>query len=480
MSLATTDPAADATGTEPSSSAVGSVGMPGTFRAEVTSLTVLALPLIGAQLAQISMNAVDTVMAGWLGPRDLAAVAIGGNIWIPIYVIGIGILLAVTPSVAQLYGAGQREEIGPLVRQGLWLGAIVTAMVFVVVLLLIDPLLDLVQASADLHSLARGYVLSIALGTPGQALFNVLRNYCEGLGRTGPSLWVSLTALPVNVALNYVLMYGAFGLPRLGAIGCGIASALTMWFMAACLLLVVLSVDEFRRDELFSRWDRPRFDAIARLFLVGGPIAVSFFVECALFCSVGLILARMGEQIVGGHQIALNVASITFMVPLGVALAVTIRVGQAIGAGDPRAARRTGLAGNLLSLSFMGCMAALMGIFPGPIARLYTGDAQVIETASQLLFLAAVFQVFDGLQVSGAGALRGLKDTRVPMAITMIAYWVFALPVGYTLAFHAGWGPRGLWSGLIAGLCCASFLMNLRFYTKVAKLIRASEPETES
>jgi len=186
------------------------------------------------------------------------------------------------------------------------------------------------------------------------------------------------------------------------------------------------------------------------------------------------MLGRMGEQIVGGHQIALNFASITFMVPLGVALAVTVRVGQAIGAGDPRAARLTGLAGNLLSLTFMGCMATLMGLFPGQIARLYTGDAQVIETASQLLFLAAIFQVFDGLQVSGAGALRGLKDTRVPMAITLIAYWVFALPVGYYLAFYVGWGPRGLWSGLIAGLCCASLLMNLRFYTKIARLIRTN------
>ncbi len=420
------------------------------------------------------MNAVDTMMAGWLGPRDLAAVAIGGNIWIPIYVIGIGIILAVTPSVAQLYGAGQRQEVGPLVRQGLWLGAIVSISVYAAVFLLVDPLLDLVKASPGLRPMARGYLLSIALGTPGHALFNVLRNYCEGLGRTGPSLWVSLAGLPINIVLNYLLMYGELGFPRMGAIGCGVASALTMWCMGACLLLIVLGVEEFRRDGLFSQWERPDFAVIRRLITVGGPIAVSFFVECAVYCSVGLMLGRMGEQIVGGHQIALNFASITFMVPLGVALAVTVRVGQAIGAGDPRAARLTGLAGNLLSLTFMGCMATLMGLFPGQIARLYTGDAQVIETASQLLFLAAIFQVFDGLQVSGAGALRGLKDTRVPMAITLIAYWVFALPVGYYLAFYVGWGPRGLWSGLIAGLCCASILMNLRFYTKIARLIRTS------
>lgn len=438
-------------------------------------LATLALPLIGAQLAQISMSAVDTVMAGWLGPLDLAAVAVGANIWLPIFVVSIGVILSVTPSVAQLYGGDRREEIGPLVRQGLWLATIVSGLVLAAVWLAVDPLLDLVQASPQLRPLARGYLLAIAWGIPGESLFNVLRNYCEGLGRTGPSLLVSLLAVPFNMLFNYLLMYGVLGFPRMGAVGCGVASALTMWVMAGCMLAVVLSTSEFHKDGLFSRFDRPRIAAIWSLFKIGGPIAVSFFIECAVFCSVGLMLGRMGEQIVGGHQIALNFASITFMVPLGVALAVTVRVGQAVGAGDLIAARRTGLAGNLLSLAFMGCMACVMGIFPRQIAGIYTGDAGVIDMAAQLLFLAAIFQVFDGLQVSGSGALRGLKDTKVPMAITMISYWCFALPLGYFLAFRMGWGPRGLWSGLIVGLGCASCLMNLRFYGKVSKMIRAAQ-----
>ena len=455
--------------------AVALVTSRGSLWAEARTLLVLAAPLIGAQLAQISMNAVDTVMAGWLSSRDLAAVAIGGNIWLPLDVIAIGLILSVTPSVAQLYGAGRRSEVAELVRQGLWLGLLVSLGTMAVVWIAADPLLDLVRASPELRPLTKGYLLAIAWGLPGQSLFNVLRNYVEGLGQTGPSLWVSLLALPVNVVGNYLLMYGIGGLPKLGAVGCGVASALTMWFMAACLLAVVLGLSEFRRDRVFGRWSNPNGAELMRLVRIGGPIAVSFFVECGLFCAVGLMLGRMGEEIVGGHQIALNFASITFMVPLGVALAVTIRVGQAIGAGNPRAARLTGLAGNLLSLAFMGCTAITMALVPGWIAGLYTADPHVIATAGQLLVLAAIFQVFDGLQVSGSGALRGLKDTQIPMAITMIAYWLFALPLGYWLAFPLGWGPRGLWSGLIAGLVCASVLMNTRFYTKMARMIAAAE-----
>jgi multidrug resistance protein, MATE family len=311
---------------------------------------------------------------------------------------------------------------------------------------------------------------------PAVVMFNVLRSYCEGMGRTTPILLISLIALPVNIVGNYALGFGAWGCPRLGCEGLGYASAISMWVMSLGLAMFALWHPDLATDRLFARWEWPRWRSIGHLVWVGGPIGVSLFFECTLFGVVALILGKLGPEVVSANQIALNLASVTFMIPLGLAMAVTVRVGRAIGAGDNAAARRTGLVGNVLCVGFMSCAALAMALFPDFLTRLYTSDARVLEVARQLLFCAAIFQVFDGLQVSGAGALRGLKDTRAPMLITVVAYWCVGIPTGYYLGVTSDWGPQGLWTGLIGSLIAAATLLNARFYLRVGH----TKPDVQS
>lgn len=436
------------------------------FGDEVRALARLGAPLIGAQLAQISINFVDTVMAGHLGAVDLAAVSMGGVIFYPVMVIGLGMCMAVSPSVAQLCGAGRRAEVANVVRQGLWMALLLAGTSFVAIRAG-RPLLEYFEVDPRVVPLTVTYLAALSWGMPAVVLFNVLRSYCEGMGRTGPILWISLIALPVNMAGNYAFGFGAWGFPKLGSEGLGYASAITMWVMFIGLALFARWHPDLRADRLFARWVWPRWPTIGHLVWVGGPIGVSLFFECTLFGVVALILGKLGPEVVSANQIALNLASVTFMIPLGLAMAVTVRVGRAIGAGDNAAARRTGFVGNVLCVGFMSCAALAMALFPDWLTALYTNDPQVLVVARQLLFCAAIFQVFDGLQVSGAGALRGLKDTRAPMLITVIAYWCVGIPIGYHLGVTLDWGPQGLWTGLIGSLVAAATLLNTRFYLRV-------------
>jgi MATE family multidrug resistance protein len=294
-------------------------------------------------------------------------------------------------------------------------------------------------------------------------VYLTLRCLSEGLGATRPTLYFALLGLPVTVVANRALMYGELGLPALGAVGCGWATALVWW--AECLGIVVyVGLNRRYRDlELFGRLDRPRWRPIAEILGVGLPIGVSIFVEGSLFAAVALVIGSLGTEVVAGHQVALNFAAITFMVPLGLAMAVTVRVGNAAGRRDPAGVRFAALVGVGMGMLWQVAGAAVMLAFPRQVAAIYTDDPRVIAVAVELLFLAAVFQLSDGLQVGSAGALRGIKDTRVPMAITVVAYWLVGLPCGYWLAFGRRMGAAGMWIGLIAGLTLAAVLLVLRF-----------------
>ena len=442
------------------------------FGTEAAALIKLGAPLIGAQLAQITIYCVDTAMAGHLSTRDLAAVAIGGQIFGTVWVTAIGVLAAVSPAVAQLCGARRYHDVGSCVRQALWLSQIVALAAFVL-LRMTAPLLRWLEIDPTLHSTTLGYVNAIAWGLPAVCAFQVLRSCSEGVSRTTPIFYISLAGLLSNIVGNYMFMYGTLGIPRLGAIGCGVASAIVMWLMLALMLLYVCSAAAFRPLQLFARGDWPRGREMGRLAHLGVPIGLSLFMEGSLFAAVALLMGSLGQTVVAGHQIAINVAAITFMVPLGLAMAITVRVGQAVGRGTPAAARLAGGVGIALAGVFMALSAAVIATVPSWIAGVYTRDPAVKETAVSLLSLAAIFQISDGLQVAGAGALRGLKDTRIPMLITVTAYWLIGLPLGYTLGIAQGWGPRAIWFGIIAGLTVAAVLLNSRFYAQATRLRKA-------
>jgi len=286
----------------------------------------------------------------------------------------------------------------------------------------------------------------------------------EGFGLTRPTMYFSLLGLALLGPVGYVLMYGRLGFPPLGALGSGIATACVFWIEALAFLAYIATRHHYRALALFSHFDRPKPQAIGELLRIGVPMGVSLFMEASLFVAVALAIGTLGTDVVASHQIAINVASVTFMVPLGIAMATTVRVGHAVGRGDAEGVRDAGLVGLGLTLIAQGVSAALMLTIPEHIAGLYTEDTGVIVLAAQLLILAGLFQFSDGLQVAASGALRGLKDTRVPMLITTFAYWGVGMPVGWWLAFRAGLGARGMWMGLIAGLSMAAVLLTTRFW----------------
>ena len=441
------------------------------YRQEAAAILRLGGPLIAAQLAQISMGFVDTMMAGRLSARDLAAVAVGANIFWPVCFGWAAVLFAISPTVSHLFGAGKRESIGHTVRQGLWLAAALATGAFVS--LHFSPML-LTRAGipSELVPTTTGFLRAIAWGAPGLCLFNVLRSYSEGISLTRPVMYTSLVALAANIFLDWVFMYGKLGMPELGAVGCGVASAIVMWMNAGLMLLFILTHKEYKADAAFAQFERPHWKEIRALLKLGVPMSMSWFMEASLFGVTALIMGTLGTTVVAGHQIALNFASITFMIPLGLAMAITVRVGHALGRNNVAAARFSGLTGISLAACFMAFSALCIFAFPQMIAGIYTTDPAVLKMAVSLLFMAAVFQISDGLQVAAAGALRGLKDTKFPMFITFIAYWLIGMPLGYTLGIVMGGGARSMWIGIICGLTAAALLLNARFYLLTRRLLR--------
>ncbi|HEY2395442.1 MAG TPA: MATE family efflux transporter [Rudaea sp.] len=432
------------------------------WRRELRETFILATPLILGQLSSIGMNVIDTLLAGHLDARTLAAVAIGTGLWSLAIVAAIGVMLALPPSVAQLSGAGQRERIGPLFRQALWL-AFVLGLVLLVLVRHAGVLLGPIGIDPMIAGETRKFLHAIAWGAPALTMYFALRGFSEGIALTRPTMYFGLFGLLLLAPLGYVLMYGKLGLIPRGAQGSGMATATVLWLQVLAFALYLRLRRHYREIAPFGTFEWPHWHAIVALLRVGVPMGVAVLMEAGLFVAAALLIGSLGANSVAGHQIAINVASVAFMVPLGVAMATTVRVGNAVGRGDAEAVRRAGYAG-IGATAFTQTVSSLtMALFPLAIAKVYSDDAGVVATAAQLLLLAAIFQFSDGVQVAANGALRGLKDTTVPMAITAFAYWGIGMPVGWGLAFHAGFGARGMWMGLIAGLTVAAGLLFLRF-----------------
>ncbi|MDH4568598.1 MATE family efflux transporter [Pseudomonas sp. BN414] len=443
---------------------------------ELRALLKLAAPIMIAQLSNTAMGFVDAVMAGRVSPRDLAAVALGNSIWIPVFLLMTGILLATTAKVAERFGAGKQEDIGPLVRQGLWL-ALAVGLSGALLLVNARPVLELMGVDQELIDPAMGYLHGIAFGFPAVALYYVLRCFSDGLGRTRPSMVLGICGLLLNIPLNYILIYGHFGMPALGGVGCGWASGTVMWFMLLGMLTWVTRAPAYKPSKLFERFDRPQLALMKRLLSVGVPIGVAVFAESSIFAVIALLIGGLGATVVAGHQIALNFSALIFMIPYALAMAVTVRVGQALGRGDPRAARFAAGVGIGTALAYACISASLMLLCRELIAKMYSPDPQVIAVAAMLIVYSALFQFSDAIQVAAAGALRGYQDTRATMIITLFAYWGIGLPVGYALGL-SNWlgepsGPKGLWQGLVVGLTCAALLLSLRLARSARARIRS-------
>ncbi|MEV8520614.1 MATE family efflux transporter [Dyella marensis] len=434
---------------------------------EIGATVRLALPLIAAQLAAVGTNVVDAVLAGHYSAHVLGAVAVGASIWALAIVSGIGMMMAVPPSVSQLDGAGRRAEVGAVFRQALWLAAGMGVLLWFGVRHA-GPLIDLIGVDPGLRRDVDAFLHAISWGAPALTCYFALRGLSEGLSMTLPSMFFALAGLCVLAPLGYVLMFGKLGLEPQGARGVGMATALVLWLEMLGFALYIARHRNYRGLNLGQRFDLPDPRRIRELLSIGLPMAITLLAEGGLFVAVALALGTLGETVVASHQVALNIASVFFMIPLGLAMAITVRVGNAVGRGDAQGVRYAGFCGIGLALLTQVVSASLMLGLPHLIASLYTRDAAVIALATQLIVLAGVFQFSDGIQVASNGALRGLKDTRVPMAMTLFAYWMIGMPFGWWLAFRQGLGARGMWMGLVAGLSVAALLLFTRFWRNSA------------
>ncbi len=436
--------------------------LPARLVREMRATSALALPLVLGQVSAVSMTVIDTALAGHHGAATLAAVAVGGAIWTIILLLLIGVLMAVPPSVAQCSGGGRRERIGPLFRQAAWL-----ALAMGVALLLLaragEYLLIWMGVAPGVRPAAMGFLTAIAWGAPAFALYLVCRSVSEGLAWTWPTMVFGLLGAVLLLPLGYALMFGAFGMPALGATGLGAASAIVMWLQVLGIAAYLARAPRFADLRLFACFEPPRLAPIRELLRIGLPMGFSVFMEGSLFVATLLLIGRMGTVPVAAHQIAVNVGSLCFMLPLGVGMATTVRVGHAAGAGDWSTLRWAAGAGYAIVLATQ-TFSALVMVFGGrAIALAYTDDPAIASLAATLLLYAAAFQYPDGIQAHSAGALRGLKDTRAPMWITLCAYWMLGMPLGWWLGVHLRLGAQGMWVGLILGLVAAAALLGSRF-----------------
>jgi len=441
------------------------------FRQEALALLRLALPLVAAQLAAVGMTTVDTIMAGRLDAQALAAVAVGSNYATAFFIFFMGVLMACSPIVAQRVGGGQGgPQIGAFAREAVLLALGLATLWWLALRLSAAPVMTRLGLAPATAALAVEYLHAYSWSAFGFSAWFALRYTAEGLGRTRPILVAGVIGLLLNALLDWLLMFGHAGLPRLGVPGCGWATAIAALVMAA-VMAAGFRGRSLRAVGLFAAGlARPGADLRETLRL-GLPIGLILLAEAGLFVTAALLMARFGETAMAAFQVALNFAALAFMIPLGIGLATTVRVGHAAGAGDIAAARFRGRVGMQLGLLNAASNALVMLLLGSAIVHLYTAEPQIAVMAVQFLTLAAAFQFFDALQVTANGALRGLKDTRVPMLITVLAYWGLGFPVAWALAFSTPLRAAGIWWGLTAALAAAAAGLSWRFFARAKEEI---------
>nr|WP_244318017.1 MATE family efflux transporter [Yersinia mollaretii] len=426
----------------------------------------LAIPVVIAQLSQTAMGVVDTIMAGSVSATDMAAVAVGTSIWLPAILFGHGLLLALTPTVAQLNGSGRRDQIAHQVRQGFWLAFCVSLLIMFVLYNSDHVIKQMHNIDPVLADKAVGFLHAIMWGAPGYLFFQVLRNQCEGLSKTKPGMVIGFIGLLVNIPINYIFIYGKFGAPALGGVGCGVATGTVYWVMFLMMRWYVTRARSQQDIKLEKGFAAPDWQVMKRLGGLGLPVALALFFEVTLFAVVALLVSPLGIVAVAGHQIALNFSSLMFMLPMSLSVAATIRVGFRLGQGSVDQAKVAAYTSIAVGLMLACVTAVFTVIFREHIALLYNKTPEVVMMASHLMLLAALYQLSDAIQVIGSGVLRGYKDTRSIFFITFTAYWLLGLPTGYLLGLTdyivPAMGPSGFWIGFVIGLTAAAILMALR------------------
>ena len=437
------------------------------YKKEANTLVKLATPVLIASVAQTGMGFVDTVMAGGVSATDMAAVSIAASIWLPSILFGVGLLMALVPVVAQLNGSGRQTKIPFEIQQGLAM-ALLISIPIIAVLFQTKTILGLMDVEPLMAEKTNGYMDAVMYAVPAFLLFQTLRSFTDGMSLTKPAMVIGFFGLMLNIPLNWIFVYGKFGAPALGGVGCGVATTIVYWVMFVMLLAYVMTSNRVAHINLFGQFHKPQVKPLLRLFKLGLPVAAALFFEVTLFAVVALLVAPLGPLIVAAHQVAINFSSLVFMLPMSIGAATSIRVGHRLGEGNVQEAAISSRVGLIVAVLLALSTALFTVLLREQVALLYTDNRAVIEIALQLLLLAAVYQVTDAVQVVAAGALRGYKDMAAIFNRTFIAYWILGLPIGYILGM-TDWvvepmGAHGFWFGFILGLSSAAIMLGLRLH----------------
>ncbi|MFT6732813.1 MAG: MATE family multidrug resistance protein [Polaribacter sp.] len=428
------------------------------YKKELKDMLPIGIPAVLSQLAQMITGFIDTLMAGHYSTDALAAIAIGTSLLHPVLVFFLGLFLALNPIVAHFKGAGEVKKITTHFNASILIALAVLPLA-IIALLNAPFILAKLNIEPNISQVASDYLFATLWGWPGLLLFLAIRFINEGLFSTKAIMLITGASIPFNIIFNYWFMYGGLGITEMGAVGVGYATAVTWTLMFIGLLIYTITAKKYRQYQFLKDLELPSIDEIKAIFTLGLPLAITLGFEITMFAAVSLMIARYPTEIMASHQIAVNLASLTFMIPLGLSQAITARVSYFRAQGKIESMRLAGNTGIFLSISIMSASAIMFMSIPTLLVSIYTQDTELLKIASSLLFFAAVFQFSDGLQVACAGCLRGLKDTKIPMVITAIAYWLVGFPTGYYLAEYQGYGVNGYWIGLITGLSVAAVLL---------------------
>lgn len=431
----------------------------------------LAYPVVLSQLGHIMVGVIDSLMVGQTGTVPLAAASLGNSIFTITMVFGLGVSYSITPLIAAADGRRNYTRISLLLLNGLFANLFLGVLLFIAGYF-ISPFITYLNQPEEVVRQAIPYVNILFLSMVPLMVFQGFRQFAEGLSLTKQAMYISIVANSLNVVLNYIMIYGKFGFEPMGLAGAGWATLISRVVMALMMGGYVLYAKRFAAFHRFFSFRHLSFIHMYHIFKLGLPISVQMVFEMSAFSFSAIMIGWLGARELAAHQIAINVASVTYMMASGIAAAATIRVGNQKGLRNFRAMRKAGISSFGMGVIFMTVSGLLMVMGNNFIPGLYIDDPAVIELASMLLIIAALFQISDGVQVVGLGALRGLEDVRVPGVISLIAYWVIGLPVGYILCFKIGFGVHGVWVGLLTGLSVAAFLLFWRFKMLSFKLAK--------
>lgn len=442
---------------------------------EFKQLIKIGIPIFGSQMSYMLMGATDTLIAGRASSADLAGLAVGNAFSTTLWMFVSGVIFSVTPIVAQLYGAKKYTEIGKKVREILWI-ALFLGLSICLILMNIGLFLNLLPIEEGITSISTEYLKAVSVGYAFITIFTCLRCYSEGMTLAKPVFYIAFGGMLLNIPLDLMFVYGWFGAPKLGGVGCGYATTIVSFVMMIALILYIYISKNYKKTELFSGYSPPSAETTKEVFKLGFPIGFGIFIELSMFSGAAIILGILGETVVASHSIAINIASLFFMVPLSIGLASATRVGNLIGEQNPRQAKVASY--TTIYMCILGALinSLIIIVFRTSLVGIYTTDLLVLDLAVSLLIFAAIFQIPDGIQMGALGGLRGYKDTFIPMILLFISYWIFAMPIGYFLTntgFNKPLGAAGMWYGMIIGLSIFSLLSIGRLNWIIKKTLRA-------